>query len=95
MQILIAALGAHGRMPEFILCIGNDGSDEDMFKTICAPSSNSAFPEAPETFACTVGNKPSLAKYYLEDPNEVLKMFKVLIDSSAQQHPGGGLPPQV
>jgi trehalose 6-phosphate synthase/phosphatase len=95
-QRLIAALGARGTMPDFILCVGDDGSDEDMFKAISAPpSSKSAFPEAAETFACTVGNKPSLAKYYLEDPDEVLKMLKGLIDSSAaQQRPmaGGGRP---
>ena len=97
-QRLIAALGARGRMPAFILCVGDDGSDEDMFKAISAPSSKSAFPEAAETFACTVGNKPSLAKYYLEDPDEVLKMLKGLVDSSsAQQRPGAGegLRPQV
>jgi trehalose 6-phosphate synthase/phosphatase len=97
-QRLIAALGARGRMPDFILCVGDDGSDEDMFKAISAPSSKSAFPEAAETFACTVGNKPSLAKYYLEDPDEVLKMLKGLMDSSsAQQRPGAGegLRPQV
>ncbi|XP_066352967.1 alpha,alpha-trehalose-phosphate synthase [UDP-forming] 5-like [Miscanthus floridulus] len=96
-QRLIAALGARGRMPAFILCVGDDGSDEDMFKAISAPSSKSAFPEAAETFACTVGNKPSLAKYYLEDPDEVLKMLKGLMDSSAQQRPGarGGSRPQV
>ena len=97
-QRLIAALGARGRMPDFNLCVGDDGSDEDMFKAISAPSSKSAFPEAAETFACTVGNKPSLAKYYLEDPDEVLKMLKGLVDSSsAQQRPGAGegLRPQV
>lgn len=97
-QRLIAALGARGRMPDFILCVGDDGSDEDMFKAISAPSSKSAFPEAAETFACTVGNKPSLAKYYLEDPDEVLKMLNGLINSSpAQLRPGAGegLRPQV
>jgi len=97
-QRLIAALGARGRMPDFILCVGDDGSDEDMFKAISAPSSKPAFPEAAETFACTVGNKPSLAKYYLEDPDEVLKMLKGLMDSSSvQQRPGAGegLRPQV
>jgi len=51
-QRLIAALGARGRMPDFILCIGDHGSDEDMFRAISAPSSKSTLPEAAETFAC-------------------------------------------
>jgi trehalose 6-phosphate synthase/phosphatase len=85
-QGLIAALGARGRMPDFILCVGDDVSDEDMFEAISAPSSKFAFPEAAEIFACTVGNKPSLAKYYLEDPDEVLKMLKGLIDSFEENH---------
>uniref|UniRef100_A0A0A8Y3A8 Trehalose 6-phosphate phosphatase n=1 Tax=Arundo donax TaxID=35708 RepID=A0A0A8Y3A8_ARUDO len=83
---LIATMGTRGSMPDFILCVGDDRSDEDMFEAITASSSKSAFPDTAEIFACTVGNKPSLAKYYLDDPADVLKMLQCLKDSSAQ-HP--------
>lgn len=93
-QRLIAALGARGRMQDFILCVGDDWSDSDqhMFKVTSAPSSKSAISEAAEVFVCTVGSKPSLAKYYLEDIDKVLKMLKGLTDSSAQQRPGEDAP---
>ncbi|CAL5001839.1 unnamed protein product [Urochloa decumbens] len=81
-QNLIATMGAHGSLPDFILCVGDDGSDEDMFAAITKPSSNFAFPKSADIFACTVGNKPSLAKYYLEDSDDVLKMLKGLTGSS-------------
>ncbi|CAL5012763.1 unnamed protein product [Urochloa decumbens] len=81
-QNLIASMGARGSLPDFILCVGDDGSDEDMFAAITKPSSNFAFPKSADIFACTVGNKPSLAKYYLEDSDDVLKMLKGLTDSS-------------
>ncbi|WVZ92680.1 hypothetical protein U9M48_038726 [Paspalum notatum var. saurae] len=87
---LIETMVARGSIPDFILCIGDDGSDEDMFEAITASSSKSAFLESAEIFACTVGNKPSQAKYYLEDPTDVLKMLKGLTDSKVQQPLGGG-----
>lgn len=86
MQSLIATMGSRESMPDFILCVGDDRSDEDMFEAITAPSSKSALPEAAEIFACTVGNKPSLAKYYLDDPSDVLKMLQGLAGSSTE-HP--------
>ncbi|XP_062196157.1 probable alpha,alpha-trehalose-phosphate synthase [UDP-forming] 9 [Phragmites australis] len=85
-QNLIATMGARGSMPDFILCVGDDRSDEDMFAAITIPTSGSVFPESAEIFACTVGNKPSLAKYYLDDPSDVLKMLQGLVDSPTE-HP--------
>ncbi|OEL33632.1 Alpha,alpha-trehalose-phosphate synthase [UDP-forming] 5 [Dichanthelium oligosanthes] len=89
---LIATMGARGSLPDFILCVGDDGSDEDMFAAITKPSDKFAFPEAAEIFACTLGNKPSQAKYYLEDSADVLKMLKGLTVSSRT---GGALQSQV
>ncbi|XP_062193000.1 probable alpha,alpha-trehalose-phosphate synthase [UDP-forming] 9 [Phragmites australis] len=85
-QSLIATMGSRESMPDFILCVGDDRCDEDMFEAITAPSSKSSLPEAAEIFACTVGNKPSLAKYYLDDPSDVLKMLQGLAGSSTE-HP--------
>jgi trehalose 6-phosphate synthase/phosphatase len=46
--------------------------------------------EAPltsEVFACTVGKKPSMAKYYLDDTVDVIKMLQGLANAPSQQQP--------
>lgn len=70
-----------GKSPDFVLCIGDDRSDEDMFESILtkpysanATSSSSA----PEIFACTVGQKPSKARYYLDDTVDVMMLLQGL-----------------
>ncbi|KAK7348702.1 hypothetical protein VNO80_23323 [Phaseolus coccineus] len=65
--------------PDFVLCIGDDRSDEDMFETILRTVS---LPSAPEIFACTVGRKPSKAKYFLDDTGDVVKLLQGLAASS-------------
>jgi trehalose 6-phosphate synthase/phosphatase len=70
-----------GALPDFVLCVGDDRSDEDMFESIeCLMN------EAPsaEVFACTVGQKPSKAKYYLDDVVEVIKMLQGLANASSR-----------
>ncbi|GMN30516.1 hypothetical protein TIFTF001_002819 [Ficus carica] len=67
-------------LPDFVLCIGDDRSDEDMFGVITS-AKNSLSPVA-EVFACTVGQKPSRAKYYLEDKTEILRMLQGLANAS-------------
>ncbi|KAH7444340.1 hypothetical protein KP509_02G074400 [Ceratopteris richardii] len=73
-ELLLSQVKA-GNPPDFLLCIGDDRSDEDMFESIA--TAVKGFPEASlaDVFACTVGQKPSKAKYYLEDTVEVLKML--------------------
>lgn len=68
-----------GNPPDFVLCIGDDRSDEDMFETILRTVS---LPTAPEIFACTVGRKPSKAKYFLDDTSDVVKLLQGLAASS-------------
>ncbi|GAB4813526.1 hypothetical protein N2152v2_000572 [Parachlorella kessleri] len=71
---------SHGQAPEFVLCIGDDRSDEDMFNAM----ENMQFsPHMPaEVFACTVGQKPSKAPFYVNDPAEVLTVLSKLGESS-------------
>lgn len=69
-------------LPDFVLCIGDDRSDEDMFGVIMN-AKDSLSPVA-EVFACTVGQKPSKAKYYLEDTTEILRMLQGLANASEQ-----------
>src|SRR5690606_10243374 len=52
---------------DFILAIGDDYTDEDIFKVV---------PE--EAFSIKVGNHMSAARYFLEDFQEVRKLLKSL-----------------
>eukprot|EP00271_Cylindrocystis_brebissonii_P004264 TRINITY_DN15906_c0_g1_i1.p1 TRINITY_DN15906_c0_g1~~TRINITY_DN15906_c0_g1_i1.p1 ORF type:complete len:934 (+),score=196.90 TRINITY_DN15906_c0_g1_i1:284-3085(+) len=79
-----------GRAPDMVLCIGDDRSDEDMFSRIEATMA--APPQSPiaEIFACTVGQKPSKAKYYLDDTFEVIKVLHGLANATEDVARGGG-----
>lgn len=71
-----------GKPPDFVLCIGDDKSDEDMFESILSTVSGPTLTVAPEIFACTVGRKPSKAKYYLDDTVDVVKLLQGLSAAS-------------
>nr|GEV79951.1 probable alpha,alpha-trehalose-phosphate synthase [UDP-forming] 11 [Tanacetum cinerariifolium] len=68
---LVTTMQSKGRPLDFVLCIGDDQSDEDMFEKISSSVGNGIA----EVFACTVGQKPSNAKYYLDDTVDVIKML--------------------
>ena len=72
----------NGTPVDFVMCIGDDRSDEDMFESILRIASDSSLPAAPEIFACTVGQKPSKAKYYLDDTVDVMMLLQGLAASS-------------
>ncbi|KAL5063181.1 hypothetical protein RYX36_024918 [Vicia faba] len=71
-----------GNPPDFVMCIGDDRSDEDMFESILSTVSCPSLPSAPEIFACTVGRKPSKAKYFLDDTADVVRLLQGLAASS-------------
>ncbi|KAL5725230.1 hypothetical protein ACHQM5_008394 [Ranunculus cassubicifolius] len=75
---LLAAMVSNGNPPDFVMCIGDDRSDEDMFENILSFAADPSLPNTPEIFACTVGRKPSKAKYYLDDTADVVEMLKAL-----------------
>ncbi|KAI3423784.1 Glyco_transf_20 domain-containing protein [Psidium guajava] len=75
---LISTMRRRGKSPDFLLCIGDDRSDEDMFEAIARPVSTPSSTSTAEVFACTVGQKPSMAKYYLDDTSEVIKLLQGL-----------------
>ncbi|KAJ3695407.1 hypothetical protein LUZ60_000784 [Juncus effusus] len=81
-ETLISTMRASNKPPDFILCIGDDRSDEDMFETVSNMKNNCPFATNVEVFACTVGKKPSMAKYYLDDTVDVIKMLQGLAHSS-------------
>ncbi|MCH97361.1 putative alphaalpha-trehalose-phosphate synthase, partial [Trifolium medium] len=76
-----------GNPPDFVMCIGDDRSDEDMFESILSTVSCPSLPAAPDIFACTVGRKPSKAKYFLDDPSDVVRMLQGLAASSIPTKP--------
>ncbi|KAL6983655.1 putative alpha,alpha-trehalose-phosphate synthase [UDP-forming] 9, partial [Sarracenia purpurea var. burkii] len=71
------------RPPDFVMCIGDDRSDEDMFESILSIVSRPSLPVPPEIFACTVGQKPSKAKYYLDDATDVVRLLRGLANASS------------
>mmetsp|Transcript_34490 Transcript_34490/g.97716 ORF Transcript_34490/g.97716 Transcript_34490/m.97716 type:complete len:872 (+) Transcript_34490:312-2927(+) len=63
---------------DFVLCIGDDRSDEDMF---AAAENVHHQPHMPaEVCSVTVGQKPSKAHYYLNDAAEVISMLSKLVN---------------
>ncbi|XP_071733607.1 probable alpha,alpha-trehalose-phosphate synthase [UDP-forming] 11 [Rutidosis leptorrhynchoides] len=76
---LVTTLQSSGPL-DFVLCIGDDQSDEDMFEKISSSLGNGIA----EVFACTVGQKPSMAKYYLDDTVDVIKMLHGLEEASTR-----------
>ncbi|XP_010276860.1 PREDICTED: alpha,alpha-trehalose-phosphate synthase [UDP-forming] 5-like [Nelumbo nucifera] len=81
---LLATMQQKGMLPDFILCIGDDRSDEDMFEVITSAMAGPSLSPVAEVFACTVGQKPSKAKYYLEDTTEIVRMLQGLAAASDQ-----------
>ncbi|PHT30829.1 Alpha,alpha-trehalose-phosphate synthase [UDP-forming] 5 [Capsicum baccatum] len=81
---LLETMQQQGTAPDFVLCIGDDRSDEDIFEVIMSAVSSSSLSPVADVFACTVGQKPSKAKYYLEDNTEILRMLQGL--ASASEH---------
>ena len=74
-QPLLSTMVERGRPPDFVLCIGDDRSDEDMFASIASAMAQPSMASIVEVFACTVGQKPSKAKYYLDDTVEASIML--------------------
>jgi len=83
-KVLLNMVNA-GNPPDFVMCIGDDRSDEDMFESILSTVSCPSLPSAPEIFACTVGRKPSKAKYFLDDTTDVVKLLDGLATSTNQK----------
>ncbi|XP_010439943.1 PREDICTED: alpha,alpha-trehalose-phosphate synthase [UDP-forming] 5 [Camelina sativa] len=80
---LITTMQEKGKLLDFILCVGDDRSDEDMFEVIMSAKDGPALSPVAEIFACTVGQKPSKAKYYLDDTAEIIRMLEGLATSNA------------
>ncbi|XP_078168037.1 putative alpha,alpha-trehalose-phosphate synthase [UDP-forming] 7 [Carex rostrata] len=81
---ILTTMKEQGRQADFVLCIGDDRSDEDMFENLADLVKRGLVSPNTSLFGCTVGQKPSKAKYYLDDTNDVLSMLNALADASEQ-----------
>ncbi|KAK6264582.1 Glycosyl transferase [Theobroma cacao] len=79
---IFTTMAENGKQADFVLCIGDDRSDEEMFEIISSAISSGVLSSNTSVFACTVGQKPSKAKYYLDDPAEVVNMLEALAKAS-------------
>ncbi|XP_022865562.1 probable alpha,alpha-trehalose-phosphate synthase [UDP-forming] 7 [Olea europaea var. sylvestris] len=79
---IFSSMAEKGKQADFVLCIGDDRSDEDMFEIIGSAVSRRSLPYNTQVFACTVGQKPSKAKYYLDDTSEVVSMLESVAEAS-------------
>ncbi|CAK7350375.1 unnamed protein product [Dovyalis caffra] len=79
---IFASMTGSGRQADFVLCIGDDRSDEDMFESIDNAIASGILTSSKTVFACTVGQKPSKAKYYLDDTADVINMLEALAEAS-------------
>ncbi|RRT69313.1 hypothetical protein BHE74_00034713 [Ensete ventricosum] len=81
---LLSIMQERGLSSDFVLCIGDDRSDEDMFEVISTSMASTSLTPTAEVFACTVGQKPSKAKYYLDDTAEIVRLMQGLATVSEQ-----------
>ncbi|XP_076955237.1 putative alpha,alpha-trehalose-phosphate synthase [UDP-forming] 7 [Bidens hawaiensis] len=81
---IFARMFSNERRADFVLCVGDDRSDEDMFVMIGDAIKAGVIlnKNNRSVFACTVGQKPSRAEYYLDDTVEVINMLENLGDIS-------------
>ena len=90
---IVARLKGEATLPQFLLCIGDDRSDEDTFQALTSGYAK----VTGKLYTVCVGLKPSNAHYFLQDTHEVLKMLNGLALVSAQtlranKRIGGNLP---
>ncbi|KAK7405060.1 hypothetical protein VNO78_06232 [Psophocarpus tetragonolobus] len=79
---IFSSMDGKSKRADFVLCVGDDRSDEDMFEIVSGAISRNILATNASVFACTVGQKPSKAKYYLDDTTEVISMLESLAEES-------------
>ena len=79
---IFSSMAENGKQADFVLCVGDDRSDEDMFEIISIALSRNILSSNSSVFACTVGQKPSKAEYYVDDTSQVISMLNSLTDES-------------
>jgi len=87
-KTLVTSYGEEvGEPPEFVFCLGDDFTDEDMFRAL----RNSKLPDA-HVFSVTVGpsSKQTLASWHLLEPSDVISTI-ALLNGAADSNDLGAL----
>ena len=72
-----------GRTPDFILCIGDDTSDEKMFDYLNRREVEiKKYSKNVVLYPITVGKKPSKAKYYVDNPKIVKEIINIFVKNT-------------
>ncbi|KAF2746986.1 glycosyltransferase family 20 protein [Sporormia fimetaria CBS 119925] len=76
---LVIEYSEMGETPEFVLCLGDDSTDEDMFRSL----KQSKLPQE-QVFTVTVGasTKQTLASWHLVEPADVISVISLLNGSA-------------
>jgi trehalose 6-phosphate synthase/phosphatase len=75
------------RLPDFVLCCGDDRTDEDMFTRIDRAYENCPPEVRSRVFTCVIGVKPSNAHYYIRDYDEMMEILAALAAASVPVRP--------
>ncbi|KAI7724957.1 hypothetical protein M8C21_018876, partial [Ambrosia artemisiifolia] len=75
---IFAFMSEKGKQADFVLSVGDDKSDEDMFVAIADGITKGQITNNNSVFTCVVGEKPSAAEYYLDETKDVSTMLEKL-----------------
>nr|GEW59664.1 probable alpha,alpha-trehalose-phosphate synthase [UDP-forming] 7 [Tanacetum cinerariifolium] len=79
---IFTLMAKNRKQADFVLCIGNDRSNEDMFEIIGDAISRNMLSVNTNVFACTSGQKSHKAKYYLDDTSKVILLLENLAEAT-------------
>jgi len=74
-EILLKKVKTTKGPTDFVLCIGNNSIDEEMYSRILNPNNKEFFADNAHIFTTTIGRKPTNAQYYL---NTIKDAYTVL-----------------
>ncbi|KAJ0761863.1 putative alpha,alpha-trehalose-phosphate synthase (UDP-forming), Trehalose-phosphatase [Helianthus annuus] len=75
---IFAFMAEKGKQADFVLSVGDDRSDEDMFVAIGDGIKKGRITNNNSVFTCVVGEKPSAAEYFLDETKDVSMMLEKL-----------------
>ncbi|PWA78982.1 trehalose phosphatase/synthase 11 [Artemisia annua] len=71
----IAIMQTKEKSFDFVLCIGDDQSDENIFERILSSVVSPLLQGIAKLYSCTVSQNPTMAKYFIDDTVDEIKMF--------------------
>ncbi|KAF9356901.1 hypothetical protein BGX26_004576 [Mortierella sp. AD094] len=72
---------------DFVLCVGDDRSDEDMFQYVNGLELASSESKKHRIVTCTVGSKSSEAHWFVPGVSSVLQGLQLMVDSDGSTEP--------